>query len=117
MPRTTKKGDQPVAPAERQLTDEQKTDVNIAHFIKRMRQRQKLTLTPDQVRQIANIVKRGKSELVCHTSTSRTRHIVNWNGRRLLIAYDNKRHVPVTVLTDKARVRYEEKMAKMKGDV
>ena len=69
------------------------------HVIRRARKRFKIELNRDDVRHLANMVKRGQAKFLYRKSTLKTAHLVSFKGKDIVVLYDKNRSIVRTVLT------------------
>lgn len=75
-----------------------KREAQNIHAIKRARQRYKVELTLDDLKQIANKIRKGKSTFVESSTLRVTKHLVTHKGIVMVVAYDKYRNAVCSLL-------------------
>lgn len=60
-----------------------------------------LELTDTQYNQMCTMIRQGKCKIIDKQSTRVSIHELEWEGRKLVVAYDKDRHTIVTFLPNK----------------
>lgn len=70
----------------------------VLHVIKRARERFDLQLNGADVELIGKRIRKGRSRFLGNQSNSKTFHMMQIGGIKMIVLYDKKRSVPVTIM-------------------
>ncbi|OGI17630.1 MAG: hypothetical protein A3J63_02405 [Candidatus Moranbacteria bacterium RIFCSPHIGHO2_02_FULL_40_12b] len=80
----------------------------IHHAMRRAKKRYQVQLTDEDIRRIANIIKKNESTFIFREILTKTHHQVEYQGIRFFVVYSSKSRTVLTVLTqEQAKSRYK----------
>ena len=70
----------------------------IAHVKKRAKQRFNLDLQTRDILNIANMIRSGESQYIDAESNKRSLHLIEYEGKEMIVVYHKDNKIPVTIL-------------------